>query len=38
VTVLMGPSGAGKTTIADIILGLYPPDQGRVTVDGVPLA
>jgi ATP-binding cassette subfamily C protein len=37
VTVLMGPSGAGKTTIADIILGLYPPNQGRVTVDGVPL-
>jgi ATP-binding cassette subfamily C protein len=37
VTVLMGPSGAGKTTIADIILGLYAPDQGRVLVDGVPL-
>jgi ATP-binding cassette subfamily C protein len=37
VTVLMGPSGAGKTTIADIMLGLYPPNQGRVCVDGVPL-
>ena len=37
VTVLMGPSGAGKTTIADIILGLYPPDRGRVLLDGVPL-
>jgi ATP-binding cassette subfamily C protein len=37
VTVLMGPSGAGKTTIADIMLGLYPPDRGRVAVDGVPL-
>ncbi len=37
VTVLMGPSGAGKTTIADIILGLYAPDRGRVLVDGVPL-
>jgi ATP-binding cassette subfamily C protein len=37
VTVLMGPSGAGKTTIADIILGLYPPNQGRVVVDDVPL-
>jgi ATP-binding cassette subfamily C protein len=33
----MGPSGAGKTTLADIILGLYPPDKGRITVDGVPL-
>jgi ATP-binding cassette, subfamily C, bacterial len=37
VTVLMGPSGAGKTTIADIILGLYPPDRGRVLIDDVPL-
>ena len=37
VTVLMGPSGSGKTTIADIILGLYPPDRGRVLLDGVPL-
>jgi ATP-binding cassette, subfamily C, bacterial len=37
VTVLMGPSGAGKTTIADIILGLYPPDRGRVLLDGIPL-
>jgi ATP-binding cassette subfamily C protein len=37
VTVLMGASGAGKTTMADIILGLYPPDRGRVLVDGVPL-
>ncbi|HEX5078564.1 MAG TPA: ABC transporter ATP-binding protein [Geminicoccaceae bacterium] len=38
VTVLMGPSGAGKTTIADIILGLHAPDRGRVLIDGVPLA
>lgn len=37
VTVLMGPSGAGKTTIADIILGLYAPDRGRVLIDDVPL-
>jgi ATP-binding cassette subfamily C protein len=37
VTVLMGPSGAGKTTIADIMLGLYAPDRGRVLIDGVPL-
>jgi ATP-binding cassette subfamily C protein len=34
----MGPSGAGKTTIADIILGLYAPDRGRVLIDDVPLA
>jgi ATP-binding cassette, subfamily C, bacterial len=37
VTVLMGPSGAGKTTMADIILGLYAPNRGRVLIDGVPL-
>jgi ATP-binding cassette subfamily C protein len=37
VTVLTGPSGAGKTTIADLILGLYQPDRGRVVLDGVPL-
>jgi ATP-binding cassette subfamily C protein len=37
ITVLMGPSGAGKTTIADFVLGLYPPDRGRARLDGVPL-
>jgi ATP-binding cassette, subfamily C, bacterial len=37
ITVLMGPSGSGKTTIADLVLGLYPPDRGRVRLDGVPL-
>lgn len=36
-TVIMGPSGAGKTTIADLLLGLYRPATGRVTVDGQPL-
>ncbi len=33
----VGRTGAGKTTAADIILGLYAPSQGEVTVDGVPL-
>ncbi|MEO1020117.1 MAG: ABC transporter ATP-binding protein [Pseudomonadota bacterium] len=37
VTVLTGPSGAGKTTTADLILGLYQPQQGRVVIDGTPL-
>ena len=32
---MVGPSGAGKTTLADLILGLNSPQQGTVTVDGV---
>ena len=31
---LIGPSGAGKTTLADIILGLLKPQKGSVYVDG----
>ncbi len=34
VTVLMGPSGRGKTTLARLLLGLEKPDGGRVTVTG----
>jgi ATP-binding cassette subfamily C protein len=34
---LTGPSGAGKTTIADLILGLHQPYEGEVLLDGVPL-
>lgn len=30
----IGSSGAGKTTMADIILGLLPPTSGTITVDG----
>lgn len=32
---LVGPSGAGKTTIVDIVLGLLEPTAGTVLVDGV---
>lgn len=31
---LIGSSGAGKTTLSDIILGLYQPQTGTVDVDG----
>lgn len=30
---LIGPSGAGKTTLADIILGLHVPQSGEILVD-----
>ena len=36
-TVITGPSGVGKTTITDLLLGLLTPQSGAVRVDGVPL-
>ena len=38
VVALVGPSGAGKTTVASLLLGLRSPDAGAVTVDGADLA
>ena len=32
----VGPSGAGKTTIIDVLLGVLNPDQGRVLISGLP--
>ncbi len=37
ITAIIGPSGAGKTTIVDLVTGLVRPDGGRILVDGVPL-
>jgi ATP-binding cassette subfamily C protein len=37
ITVLIGPSGAGKTTLVDLLIGLHKPEDGRILVDGVPL-
>ena len=34
---ILGPSGAGKTTFVDILLGLFVPMRGRITVDGVDI-
>ncbi len=37
VTVIMGASGVGKTTLTDLLLGLYRPDRGEILIDGVSL-
>jgi ABC-type multidrug transport system fused ATPase/permease subunit len=29
-----GASGAGKTTFADLLVGLYPPDRGTISIGG----
>lgn len=33
---LIGPSGAGKTSVADLVLRLFHPTSGAVLLDGVP--
>ncbi len=37
ITVLIGPSGAGKTSIVDLLLGLHTPDSGTIWLDDTPL-
>jgi molybdate transport system ATP-binding protein len=34
ITALFGPSGAGKTSIANMVAGLLVPDRGRIVLDG----
>jgi len=37
-TALTGPSGAGKTTIADMLAGLITPSDGTIWIDKTPLS
>lgn len=34
---LVGASGGGKSTLAQTLIGLYPPNQGMIYFDGVPI-
>ncbi|NNC38384.1 MAG: peptidase domain-containing ABC transporter [Acidimicrobiales bacterium] len=35
---ITGVSGGGKTTLMKLILGLYPPTDGKIEIDGKPLS
>ena len=35
---LIGPSGAGKTTLLNTFATLIKPDQGEITIAGIPAA
>lgn len=38
VQALLGENGAGKSSLMNVVCGLYAPDTGRIAVDGVPVS
>jgi len=34
---LIGPTGCGKSTLADLLMGLIEPSRGRIMIDGIEL-
>lgn len=38
ITAIIGPSGGGKSTLADLLQGLTLPSQGKIEIDGVELS
>jgi ABC-type multidrug transport system fused ATPase/permease subunit len=37
ITAIVGPTGAGKSTLVTLLLRLFDPDRGRITIDGSDL-
>ncbi len=35
---ILGHAGSGKTTIADLLVRMYEPEQGKIFIDNIPLA